>query len=124
MIGAMSFAFLFCWSPYFVFSMYWLCRSEQDKMSHRDILMPLVSLGYINSLVNPVLYITISKDIRTIIYNVITGQKEQSSRLRTATLGRSKTSQFPTSEELSTSLKHDTTQTTTPSDQKPSEAIT
>ena len=87
-IGAISFAFLLCWGPYFGFSMYWLCRYEQNK--HRDILMLLVSIGYINSLVNPLLYIAVSKDIRTIIYSVITCKKDQNSRLRTETLSQSK----------------------------------
>ena len=80
--------------------------------------MPLVSLGYINSLVNPLLYITINKDIRTIIYNVITCQKEQSSRLRTATQIHSKINQYQPTEEISMTLKHDTTQIPTPSDHK------
>ena len=63
---SLSPAFLACWWPYvIVFMVGW--RSGSSWENHSKLLMDLVTLAYLNSLINPILYILINRDVRTSI---------------------------------------------------------
>ena len=56
-------AFLLCWWPY---AIYFMSRGGDVK-----VLGKLIILAYLNSLINPCLYIVINKDVRTRIKNIL-----------------------------------------------------
>ena len=78
-IGTVTLTFLLCWWPYMIMFMYWPYKYDGNKQIQRIIFEIVGNLGYINSFINPVLYISISRDIRRIILSNITCNKVQMS---------------------------------------------
>eukprot|EP00092_Neocalanus_flemingeri_P016766 GFUD01018134.1.p1 GENE.GFUD01018134.1~~GFUD01018134.1.p1 ORF type:complete len:323 (+),score=31.56 GFUD01018134.1:108-1076(+) len=74
-IGIITLAFLLCLWPFMVYYMVFQYRTDQNEKLLKTIHPIVVTLIFSNSLINPILYISLSKDIRTIIYNTITCQK-------------------------------------------------
>ena len=66
--GTITVAFLLCWGPFFSVFFSWNYISE-DKSSLQIMILTIVAnLGYLNSLVNPILYMSINSTIRNILY--------------------------------------------------------
>lgn len=67
-MGIITSAFLICWWPYAILFMM--------KGSGKEIkgiwIWNVVVLAYFNSLINPVLYIVINKDVRQSVVNLFT----------------------------------------------------
>ena len=63
-------AFFLCWWPYaicFVLGSF----AETDRESPHYLLKNIVIPAYLNSLINPLLYIAIKKDVREALRNLI-----------------------------------------------------
>ena len=64
-------AFLMCWWPYAaIFIRGWFLPEQEDENTGR-LLYHTVIGGYLNSLINPLLYIAIKKDVREALKNFI-----------------------------------------------------
>ena len=68
-IGIITLAFLSCTWPYVVLFMM--------KVNNKVILQRIVTLMYLNSLINPVLYILINKQVSKAIFRMFTCQKQE-----------------------------------------------
>ena len=67
-MGSITAAFLICWWPYAL-----LFMLEGSGMTiSRPLMGNVVVLAYCNSLINPVLYMAINKDVRQSIVNLFT----------------------------------------------------
>ena len=66
-MGTITLAFLVCWWPYAIIFM-------MGKTSG-TILQKVVTLAYLNSLINPILYICISKQVRRAMVQLFTCKK-------------------------------------------------
>ena len=71
-MGSITLAFLVCWWPYAIIFM-------MGKNSGL-ILQKVVTLAYMNSLINPVLYICINKQVRKAIMKLFTCQEQEHDR--------------------------------------------
>jgi len=79
-MGTITLAFLICWWPYAIIFMLGM---------KGNILRQVVTLAYLNSLINPVLYIAINKQVRKAIVNMFTCQeKEHDSEFSDSTDGK------------------------------------
>ena len=76
-MGTITVAFLLCWGPFFSVFFSWNYISEKKSSLQWQILTNVVNLGYLNSLVNPVLYMSINSNIRDILYSFITCNKDR-----------------------------------------------
>ena len=64
-MAILTLAFLICWWPYAVIFM--MGRAEEEP----QLAGALVILAYLNSLINPCLYMVINKDVRNGLKNII-----------------------------------------------------
>lgn len=68
-MGTITLAFLVCWWPYAVIFMM--------GDTNPAILQKVVTLAYLNSLINPILYICINKQVRKAIMKLFTCQEQE-----------------------------------------------
>ena len=68
-MGTITLAFLACTWPYAVVFMM--------KVHDKVILQRIVTLMYLNSLINPVLYILINKQVSKAIFRMFTCQRQE-----------------------------------------------
>ena len=71
-MGTITLAFLVCWWPYAVIFMM--------GDTNPAILQKVVTLAYLNSLINPILYICINKQVRKAIMKMFTCQEQEHDR--------------------------------------------
>eukprot|EP00092_Neocalanus_flemingeri_P024395 GFUD01026451.1.p1 GENE.GFUD01026451.1~~GFUD01026451.1.p1 ORF type:complete len:346 (+),score=90.25 GFUD01026451.1:73-1110(+) len=69
-MGTITLAFLVCWWPYAIIFM---MGFEKNSVT---VLQKVVTLAYLNSLINPILYICINKQVRKAIVRLFTCQKQ------------------------------------------------
>ena len=68
-MGIITIAFLICWWPYAILFM---LKSGSNYDIPKTLILNVVVLAYCNSLINPVLYIFINKDVRQSVVNLFT----------------------------------------------------
>ena len=71
-MGTITLAFLICIWPYGVVFM-----TGGFLEKKKDILQKVVTLMYLNSLINPLLYILINKQVREALVKLLTCQKQE-----------------------------------------------
>ena len=67
-MGSITAAFLICWWPYAILFML------QDDDIPKIWIWNVVVLAYFNSLINPVLYMIINKEVRRSLVHLFTGE--------------------------------------------------
>ena len=83
-------AFLLCWWPYAViFVRTTTMLEEKDKKANGNLLKDVVIPAYFNSLINPILYIAMTPDVKEELKNLILC-KDLATIARQSTLSRSK----------------------------------
>ena len=67
MMGVIVGTFAICWAPFAVmFILFPLMPQFSNYMGHHETLNNCITwLGYLNSLLNPIIYASMNKDIRT-----------------------------------------------------------
>merc|ERR1712062_310319 len=71
-MGTITLAFLLCWWPYAViFVRGTLMEGEEEKKTTGRLLYNMVIPAYLNSLINPLLYIALKEDVRDTLKNLI-----------------------------------------------------
>ena len=75
-VGILTFAFLICCWPWMIFFTFFQYRTDQNQEFLNSIRPLVANLGLFgNSLINPLLYMILSKDIRRTLYYKITCKK-------------------------------------------------
>ena len=65
-------AFLLCWWPYaIIFVRGTFMEGEEEKKTTGELLYNMVIPAYLNSLINPLLYIALNEDVRETLKNLI-----------------------------------------------------
>ena len=71
-VDNISAAFLLCWWPYAViFIRGYFLSDEEEKNNNGKLLYSLVIPAYLNSLINPLLYIALKEEVRDELKNLI-----------------------------------------------------
>lgn len=71
-MGTITLAFLLCWWPYAViFVRGTFMEGEEEKKTTGRLLYNMVIPAYLNSLINPLLYIALKEDVRDTLKNLI-----------------------------------------------------